>query len=137
MNLTRLLQSAACQYLSVTIALVLLGIPAFAPNASAQAPEVEFIVGDTVIGTNPTLNIFVRNYLDNVESFRFWLKLDRPDVAQFITDGDTLSDTTWWQCIEVIDWDCVDSVDVSDSVRNNPEYVWDMMHVDTRVSYLP
>jgi len=120
----------------LTIAVLAILCLAATPDISAQAPELEFIVGDTVIGANPTLNIILRNYIDTVESFRFWLQLDRPDVARFITDGVTLSDTTWWQCIEVIDWDCVDSVEVTDSVHNNPAYPWDMMYIDTRISYL-
>lgn len=119
----------------VIMAVIAVLCPALAPDVFAQVPEVELIVGDTIIGANPTLNVFMRNYLDSVESLRFWLKLDRPDVARFISNGDTLVDTTWWQCLEWIDWDCIDSLDVSDSVRNNPEYPYDRMYIDTRVSF--
>ncbi len=74
------------------------------------------------------LTISLANYVDTVASFELWLILNRPDICEFITNWDTLYDTSYWRCLEWSGPDCLDSIDITDSVlidtSGNVDFDW-------------
>ncbi|MBN2227849.1 MAG: dockerin type I repeat-containing protein [candidate division Zixibacteria bacterium] len=85
MFLTRLLQSAAYQYLSVIIAIVLLGIP-----AAAQDRAFELWAGDVIAVSgqqNIEFPIYMRNTSDTIVGVQFWLIMSNPDLVEFTFDS--------------------------------------------------
>jgi len=94
----------------------------------AQQPALEVKVADVTAfpgEQNVVIPIYMSNYSDTVVAFQLWLLMDRPDIAVFQTDSQTVIDTTYWKCLE---WNgplCVDSE------LTNPLGEWDFIHVDT------
>ncbi len=88
------------------------------PNASGFANLI-IKVGDTT-GTsgeqNSVISIFMTNWADSVCGFELWLVLSRPNIIEFQTTYDTTYDTTFWRCLEYSGQDCIDSMDITDSV---------------------
>lgn len=104
------------------------------PKAYPQFYDLELQVGDTVGYSgkeNSRISVYMKNYSDTVEGFSFWIRLDKPDVAYFQSNVDTLIDTIYWTCMNYFDSICIDSTNVSDSVSINPAYEFDWFTVDS------
>ena len=101
--------------MSILIGVVGIGLVS---AAAAQAPESELrvVVADTtatVIDADPCAPVYLENAQDTVAAFTLRIVLDRPNVIAFKTDeGDTIIDTSDYECIQ---WDnlvCIDSIPV-------------------------
>jgi len=83
------------------------------------------------------LTISLANYVDTVAGLELWLILNRPDICEFTAMFDTLYDSTFWRCLEWSGPDCLDSIDVTDSVLSdtggNVEYDW--IVIDTSIAW--
>lgn len=101
------------------------------PTLSQSSPELVIAV-DSVEAwpgeQNIVITVSMANYEDTVASFDLWLILNRPDICEFVTNWDTLYDTTYWRCLEWSGPDCLDSMDITDSVLTdtggNVDYDW-------------
>lgn len=102
------------------------------PQAEGFA-NLEVKVGDTTGSAgeqNSVISIFMTNWADSVAGFELWLVLSRPDIIEFQTTYDTSYDTTYYRCTTWSGPDCIDSIDVTDSVladTNHPtiiQYDW-------------
>jgi hypothetical protein len=106
--------------------LFLFSIPAAFPV------ELEVIASDTGVypdEENATIMIYMKNYSDTVAGFELWLLLDRPDLMEFSTDSITVADTTFWRCLQWSGPDCIDSLDITDSVLLDPGTEYDFITV--------
>lgn len=97
---------------------------AAAPSAQAQFTDLIISVGDTTgapCQQNSAVTVYLYNYEDTIQAFTLWLRLNRPDIAQFQTELDTVIDTTRWVCIEGTYPDCTTAVAFDTSVHDT----WD------------
>jgi hypothetical protein len=90
------------------------------PTRRAEA-QVDLIVSviDTVASAgaiNTPISVFLDNFSDSVAGVELWIQLDRPDVIVFQTDIDTVSDTTFWNCLDGTWPACNDSEQVFDTI---------------------
>lgn len=72
-----------------------------APSAHAQFTDLIVTVGDTVGSPgqqNSVVTVYLQNYEDTIAGFTLWIRLNRPDIAVFQTNLDTVIDTTYWVC---------------------------------------
>ncbi len=76
------------------------------------------------------LPIYLQNDIDSIAGFEIWLMLNRPDIACFALDTVTIVDSTYWRCLEYVGTDCIDSLDVTDSVYLDPESEYDWVTTD-------
>jgi len=79
----------------------------------AQDPDLLVQVGDTTAlpGQQDVLvAVNLSNFHDTVAGFNVWIQLDRPDIARFDIETDTVMDTTYWYCLQWDDGSCVDSL---------------------------
>ena len=93
----------------------------------AQIPDVVIDVSDTTAypgTTNTIISIYMDNRTDTIAGFNIWLQMDRPDIAIFQTDFDTIYDTTYYECLQYSGSDCIDSAIVP------PNGDWDFMVID-------
>jgi hypothetical protein len=107
-----------CLYI---LLLGLIFIPS-SPALSQSEPELVIAI-DSVEAwpgeQNIVLTVSMANYVDTVAEFGLWLILNRPDICEFVTNWDTLYDTTYWRCLEWSGPDCLDSMDITDSVLSD------------------
>ncbi|MFH1687905.1 MAG: hypothetical protein ABIE70_10360 [bacterium] len=108
-------------------AMAVVAVLYFAIASSAQTPELTIDLTDTIAPENQSgvLTIRMSNYQDTVAGYSLWLQLDRPDLILFRYDTTTITDTTYWQCLQWIDFDCIDSQLVTSA---DP---WDFIHIDS------
>ncbi len=119
--------------LAIALIILLLNIN----SSDAQFYDLEVKVGDTMAFSgqqNVVISVYMRNYLDTVSAFNMWLLLEHPNICEFQTDSITIHDTTYWRCTAWSGPDCVDSLDITDSVIIDPEYPYDMMHVNIYIT---
>ena len=91
----------ARSYRPLLLVLVIACAIAFAPSANAQFTDLIVTVGDTVGSPgqqNSVITVYLQNYEDTIAGFTLWLRLNRPDIAIFQTNLDTVIDTTYWVC---------------------------------------
>lgn len=82
--------------------LIICAISLSAPDAEAQFTEMIVTVGDTTGPAgqqNSVVTVFLDNFDDTVSAFTVWVRLNRPDIAKFQTEFDTVVDTTYWTCL--------------------------------------
>ncbi|MFH1372693.1 MAG: hypothetical protein ABII79_02715 [bacterium] len=103
------------------------------PTTQAQAPVLWVKVFDTTTSSgaqNTAIPIYMNNYQDTVAGFNLWIQLDRDDIMEFQTDSGIFIDTTWWECLEWVGPDCVDSHMVPE-IDTMGDTLWDWYQVDT------
>jgi len=113
--------------LSIVVAVGCAFVLLFGHSAKAQ-PVLRVKVFDTTTQSgaqNTVIPIYMSNYQDSIAGFNLWIQLDRPDILIFQTDGGTVVDTTYWDCLEYEETICVESV------LTNPLGQWDFIHIDT------
>lgn len=118
----------------IILTLFMTAVPAF-----AQFPDLEVRVGDTTGSPgeqNSVISVYMRNWADTVAGFELWLYLERTDIMEFQTQYDTLYDTTFWRCTTGVYPDCIDSMDITDSVLLDPETQYDWMLIDEYQAYV-
>lgn len=130
MGIIRRLPGLRGTFILAATALVVISAPAF-----GQTPELVVEVRDTTAWPDSvgTLTIYMQNYQDTVAGFELWLQLSRPDLMQFQQELDTTFITFYWDCLVWDGEDCLDSVDVTDTVLQDPSYPYDFATVDTQI----
>jgi hypothetical protein len=107
----------------IIAALLLTALP-----AQAQFYDLEVRVGDTTSTPgqlNSVISVYMKNYVETVAGFELLLQLDHSNICEFQTQIVTLYDTSYWNCLEYSGLDCIDSLEVTDSVLLDPEYVYE------------
>jgi len=97
---------------------------AAAPSAQAQFTDLIITVGDTTGAPgeqNSAVTVYMSNFEDTVAAFTLWLRLNRPDIAIFETELDTVIDTSRWVCTKGVYPDCTTAVAFDTSVHDT----WD------------
>jgi len=116
-------------FLTIVIGLILFA----SPVAFSQTPDLIVRVGDTTGSPgeqNSVISIYMSNYADTVAGFELWLMLNRNDIMVFQTDYVTVTDTTYWRCLDWYNPDsCLDSLDITDSVLLIPGYPYDWPYI--------
>ncbi|MFH2037374.1 MAG: dockerin type I repeat-containing protein [Candidatus Zixiibacteriota bacterium] len=107
--------------------LVLFAIILLSGNLGAQLCEIDLRIEDRTIyrGQESELSIYLKNYFDTVAAFEIWLSMDNPDIMEFITQSDTILDTIYWKCLSYNGEDCLDSLDITDSILIYGVYPYD------------
>lgn len=98
------------------------------PTTQAQIPDITIKVSDTTTYPNiqnAVISVYMDNLVDTIAGFNIWIQMDRPDIAIFQTNLDTLIDTVYWKCLTYSGSDCIDSTPVP------VDSSWNFMHVDT------
>lgn len=91
----------------------------FTSPVKAQVEDVVVVVADTTGPAgerNSVISVFLDNYRDTIAGIELWLRLSRPDLIKFQTDTVTKFDTTYWDCLQFVGPNCVDSVADSNGV---------------------
>jgi hypothetical protein len=89
---------------ALLLALVIACAILCAPSAHAQFTDLIVTVGDTVGlpgQQNSVITVYLQNYEDSIAGLTLWMRLNRPDIAIFQTNLDTVIDTTYWVCDDV------------------------------------
>jgi hypothetical protein len=118
------------QVLLVSLITVTIGFWS-APEAAGFA-DLIVKVGDTVGAPgaqNSVISVYMINYIDTVAAYELWLVLSRPDIMEFQTQFDTLYDTAYWRCTTWSGPDCLEWMDVTDSVLGDPSTQYDSIDV--------
>ncbi len=100
-------------------------------GAEAQVTNLYVKVGDTTGPSgqlNSVITVFATNFEDTISAFTLWMRFNRPDIAKFQTNLDTVVDTTYWTCLVGEYPDCDSAVSWVDSLHG-PN--WDFTLVDT------
>ena len=108
------------------VLLIAVGLILGLATSVSAIESIRVTVGDTTgdAGTdNSVVTVFLQNFkqTDTVAAFELWLQLSRPGMVEFVSDIDTVVDTSYWYCREDSEGVCIDSVSCNpDSV---PGYV--------------
>ncbi len=111
-----------------SVVMAILTVAAFIMSALAQPPELVFTVEDVHACPEDSvvfIDVYLANHTDAVAGFAVWIQLSRPDIIEFLTEVDTVVDTTYWQCLQWSGPDCLDSIQVW------PYEDWDFVSIDT------
>jgi hypothetical protein len=96
------------------VALIGLVVVAWCMPGHAAMPEVVLTLPDTNVGIGSSsawISVYFQNFQDTLAGFSMRIVLDRPDIAEFMTDvEDTLVDTVWWHCTVWNGCLCTDSI---------------------------
>jgi len=106
-----------------------------------QFYDLDVWVGDTVGypgQLNSVVSVYMNNWADTVAGYELWLFLERPDIMEFKVNYTTLYDTIYWRCTNWSGPDCLDSMDISDSVLADPEgdYPYDWLTIEQYQAYV-
>ncbi len=82
-------------------------------------PDLELFVTVNDVTVDPNdgegmLTIQLSNIVDSIAGFELFFELSHPDAINFMLDTSSLSiDTTYWQCLNWIGSDCIESLQVN------------------------
>ena len=112
----------------ILVALVFLTTASKVFSEEENIPQIVVSVGDALVNPgqhNVPITVSLSNFVDTVAGFNLWIRCTSPDIILFQTDIDTVIDTTYWECLQIVGEDCVDSAITS------AEGNWDFFYVDT------
>ncbi len=113
--------------------LFLLFVSTSVVKADANFPVLSVKISDTVAVSgeqNSVISIYLDNYVDSIAGFNLWVRLSNIEICEFQKDTVTEHDTLYWRCLAYSGPNCVDSMDITDSVLADPGYPYDMLSVD-------
>jgi hypothetical protein len=97
--------------------LICAGMSLASVSVATAQPAITIRV-DTVSVSPDSAKVVIPIWLDNpddtLKAFSVWFQFSRPDLLQFRFAGDTLYDTTYWNCVGGIWPNCIDSTLVPD-----------------------
>ncbi len=105
LKLQQLSSQSLGAFLCAAILLVSVSVAVAQPGVTIRIDTVSVSPDSATV----SIPVWMDNPDDTLKAFSIWFQFSRPDLLQFKFAGDTLYDTTYWNCIGGLWPNCIDS----------------------------